>query len=327
MEAHCSSCGVGISPSMELCGFCARKASYEVSERRTKVRVAIVAAALVAVTAVCGALWYRQSTIVDVRPEPVRVPQPVVKVTETEVAVDGKRLLQLDSLDEQALRGVDARFKARGPNDLAIVPLVTALAERRARAAQGSDPLAIELAPRTPYRLMMEIIFSADQGGARRFLLSMPAAGAHPSIEFESETPGSVLEASKPAGPALSASGAASAVPQREPSTYIAILIARDGFSLKFQGGNVAPGCEALGAGLAVPKRDGYDLPGLVACLKRVNSEPAVAVRDGIVAANPGVEVATVLEVASTLRCGEPSCHGRQLGLPFMRRVTFGVVR
>lgn len=312
---------------MDLCGFCARKASHEVSVRRTKAGIAIVAAGLVAVAAVCGALWYRQRAIVEVRPEPLRVPEPVVKVTETEVAVDGKRVLPLDSLDEQALRGADARFKARGPNDLALVPLVTALTERRAQAAQGSDPLAIQLAPRTPYRLMLEIIFSADQSGARRFLLSTPAAEAHPSIDFESETPRSVYEASKPAGPALSASGGASAVPPRDPSTYIGVFIVRDGFSLKVHGGNVAPGCEAVGAGLAVPKRDGYDLPGLVACLRRINSDPAVAVRDGIMVANPGVEVATVLEVASTLRCGERSCRGRQLGLPFVQRVTFGVAR
>jgi hypothetical protein len=52
-----------------------------------------------------------------------------------------------------------------------------------------------------------------------------------------------------------------------------------------------------------------------------------VAVRDAVVVANPGVEVATVLEVASTLRCGKPTCRGRQLGLPFMQGVSFGVAR
>jgi hypothetical protein len=293
--------------------------------------LSVVAAALAAATAVGGALWYRQRATVEVQPEPVRIhgPEPVVRVTEAEVTVDGKRVLGLDSLEEQAVRGVNAQFKARGPNDLEVVPLVEALRRRRTQGTQWSKPLAIELDPRTPYRVMMEVLFSAHQGGADRFLLSTPAAGAHPSVEFESAAPLPMPKVSKPAEPSPTSSGAATALPERsrDASSHAGVFIVRDGVSLKFQGRNVMPGCKEFGAGVAIPKGDGYELPALVACLKRLNSDPTLAVRDAWVAANPGVEVATVLAIASTLRCGEPSCHGRQLGLPFIQEVTFGVLR
>lgn len=263
----------------------------------------IAVALLLAGAAVCGALWYRQRSLVEVRPEPVWVPRPVVRVTEAELTVDDKRLFGLDSLEAQATRGIDAQFKAQGPNDLVIKPLVTALTQRRAQGTQSTEALTVELAPRTPFRILIEVLFSAERGGATRFSLSMPAAGGHAPNELESEPPRQ-----------LGASPAS-----------ILVYIITDGFSVKFNGRNVAPGCEGHGPGIAVPQRTGYDLAGLVACLKRLNSDPAVAVLDAVITANPGLEVVTLLEVASTLRCGKPRCRGQQLGLPFVQRVTFGV--
>ena len=49
------------------------------------------------------------------------------------------------------------------------------------------------------------------------------------------------------------------------------MLIVNDGFSLKAAGGNIAPGCQGPGAGIAIPLKNGkYDLEALTACASRL---------------------------------------------------------
>src|SRR5262245_53959511 len=56
----------------------------------------------------------------------------------------------------------------------------------------------------------------------------------------------------------------------RPPDTKVldlAVIVVPDGFSMKARGGNIAPGCNDTGAGLAIPKRDGaYDYDALRTC-------------------------------------------------------------
>src|SRR6476620_5866252 len=55
------------------------------------------------------------------------------------------------------------------------------------------------------------------------------------------------------------------------PTLGLTILVVPDGFSLKARGGNVAPGCNDTGPGIAIPKKDGnYDFEGLKACASKL---------------------------------------------------------
>lgn len=264
---------------------------------------AILAAAVAAAT--LGALeLYRTHGVVRLEPEPIRPVKRGVQVTTAAILVDEVKVVELLSLDEQARVGVDASHKRLGPNDLLIVPLASVLSRRALSAPEKGGGLGIELAPATPYRVMMEVLYTVGQAGPSKLQLSVPASGSKRALLFETELPRDM------------GSGEG-----------LKIYVIRDGVSVKFQNRNVAPGCEGFGNGVAVPKHDDYDLPSLVACLRRINADPSTAADDGLVIANPGTAARTVLEVASTVRCGQPTCDGRQLGLPFVQRVSFGVPR
>jgi biopolymer transport protein ExbD len=96
----------------------------------------------------------------------------LVTISKTQILVGDDKILTLPGRESLAQAGVDARFKRSGPNDLFIVPLGNALmAARRTdiavRRAKGLDPSsseAIVIADKgTPYRLLMEVLFTLGQ--------------------------------------------------------------------------------------------------------------------------------------------------------------------
>ena len=96
----------------------------------------------------------------------------LVTVSKTQILVGDDKILTLPGRESLAQAGVDARYKRSGPNDLFIVPLGNALmAARRTdiavRRAKGLDPSsseAIVIADKgTPYRLLMEVLFTLGQ--------------------------------------------------------------------------------------------------------------------------------------------------------------------
>src|SRR3954464_54891 len=57
------------------------------------------------------------------------------------------------------------------------------------------------------------------------------------------------------------------------PTLGLTVLVVPDGFSLKARGGNVAPGCDGVGPGIAIPRKDGdYDYDGLKACAQKLKA-------------------------------------------------------
>jgi biopolymer transport protein ExbD len=53
----------------------------------------------------------------------------------------------------------------------------------------------------------------------------------------------------------------------------LTVLIVSEGFSLKAEGGNVRPGCDGLGEGIAIPKKAGeYDFAALQACAQTLKA-------------------------------------------------------
>jgi biopolymer transport protein ExbD len=96
----------------------------------------------------------------------------LVTVSKTQILVGDDKILSLPGRESLVQAGVDARFKRSGPNDLFIVPLGNALMAARktdiaVRRAKGLDPSsseAIIIADKgTPYRLLMEVLFTLGQ--------------------------------------------------------------------------------------------------------------------------------------------------------------------
>jgi biopolymer transport protein ExbD len=96
----------------------------------------------------------------------------LVTVSKSQILVGDQKILSLPGRESLVQAGVDARHKRSGPNDLFIVPLGNALMAARktdiaVRRAKGLDPSsseAIVIADKgTPYRLLMEVLFTLGQ--------------------------------------------------------------------------------------------------------------------------------------------------------------------
>jgi biopolymer transport protein ExbD len=104
----------------------------------------------------------------------------VVTVSKSQIIVGEARVLTLPNRESIAQTGVGARYKRSGPNDLYIVPLGEALKSARrtdklVRQAKGLDVTsseAIIVADRTtPYRLLIEVLFTLGQSEFGRYHL------------------------------------------------------------------------------------------------------------------------------------------------------------
>src|SRR5258706_8625603 len=67
--------------------------------------------------------------------------------------------------------------------------------------------------------------------------------------------------------------GGAGARAPTTPTLGLTVIIVPEGFSMKASGGNIAPGCNGAGSGLAIPKANNdYDYNALNVCAKRLKS-------------------------------------------------------
>ncbi|MSP25564.1 MAG: biopolymer transporter ExbD [Myxococcales bacterium] len=107
----------------------------------------------------------------------------------------------------------------------------------------------------------------------------------------------------------------------------LVVLITSEGVSLKTSSGNIATGCNSLGAGIAVPKTGGqHDFAELTRCaseLKKKN-ERAESETQVTITANPDVDFQTVIEAIDAVREVPGDDNVRKLLFP---DVAFGVAR
>jgi biopolymer transport protein TolR len=107
------------------------------------------------------------------------------------------------------------------------------------------------------------------------------------------------------------------------PTLSLTVLIVPDGFSLKARGGNVAPGCNDTGPGIAIPKRDGkYDTEGLKACATKLKATaPEFKDENSVtISANPPIPYQVVIDAMDSMR---KSPQGDDL----FTEVNFGIAR
>ena len=85
----------------------------------------------------------------------------------------------------------------------------------------------------------------------------------------------------------------------------LTVFIVNEGFSIKASGGNVAPGCQGAGPGIAVPKTGGdYDYAKLTECatLLKNSSDKFKEENQVFITANPGTDYQTLISVIDAVR-------------------------
>jgi hypothetical protein len=226
---------------------------------------------------------------------------PVVLISRQAIVVQGDEASTIP-LPPDPSRGADAAYKRAGPHDYYLVPLAAALERSPLR---GAGALAIGADAAVPYRVLAEVLYTAGLSGmATLHLLVRTAAG-----------PGAIqTQAPKIVG----------ARPRSDvPALNLAVVLVRDGISVKTSGGNIAPGCSSVGLGLTFPRGPGgLDLAGLQACAAAArNSDPRFAAETlATLVANPDITFGELVAVMDALRT-EPS------GRPGFPDIAFGILR
>jgi hypothetical protein len=214
---------------------------------------------------------------------------PVIVVSKTAIALEGEQALLPLPVDRT--HGAAAEFKPNGPNDLMIVPLRDALAKRNAHEG------AFAFDASTPYRLFVEVLYTAGQSEIAKFHVLVKNGQTVADLTSTPPRMSTTLSGPSPLS--------------------LLVLIVEDGISIKARGGNVAPGCNDVGPGIAFPKKNGdYDLEGLRLCVKRIKEIVPEAADDhaATYSANPKIELRDVVSAIDTVR-------------PFFPEIIYGVAR
>jgi len=88
-------------------------------------------------------------------------------------------------------------------------------------------------------------------------------------------------------------------------SLRLTVMLVNEGISVKASGGNVAPGCNGRGPGLAIPNLNGhYDFAALTECASRLKgaSEKFEGEKQFYLSANPGVEYQNLILTIDAMR-------------------------
>jgi biopolymer transport protein TolR len=120
--------------------------------------------------------------------------------------------------------------------------------------------------------------------------------------------------------PALTPPAAPSAAPGPAPPFKLTVLVSSEGFSVKTERGNMAPGCAAAGPGITVPAIDGQpDYGALTRCARTLRDGAPGASKQVTISANPDVSYQTLVDTMDALR--------RDAEGDLFPDVLFGIVR
>jgi biopolymer transport protein ExbD len=110
----------------------------------------------------------------------------IISKSQILVGEDPHPIVVLPGRDSLAQSGIDAKYKRNGPNDLYIVPLANALQSARqtdklikqAKGIDASSSEAIVIADNTtPYRLLIEVLFTLGQSEYAKYHLMVLSGG------------------------------------------------------------------------------------------------------------------------------------------------------
>ncbi len=206
-----------------------------------------------------------------------------ITIGKTDVSVDLKPTVPLPEVSARAA-GVDAKHKRDGANGYFVTPLAQAVP-----ACHGKS-VAIEVEPDTPFRLLLEVVFTLGSQGcasydvllagapARHFVMTLPSFDRADSNGYD-ELSSRAME-------------------------LTAFLVA-EGISLKLAAGAVGPTCEGVGPGLTLPLQDGrYPVGALTLCAAKLKkSVPALKTTSAVtLTASPAVPCSAVIDAAQGLQ-------------------------
>ncbi len=107
------------------------------------------------------------------------------------------------------------------------------------------------------------------------------------------------------------------------PTLGLTVLVVPDGFSLKARGGNVAPGCNDTGPGIAIPnKGSDYDYDALKACAIKLKGA-AAEFKDEMgvtISGNPSIPYQVIIGAMDAVRKNDQ-------GEDLFPEVSFGIAR
>lgn len=243
------------------------------------------------------------------------------RVPIVELPADRKSLLE---------HGLDAKHKRSGPNDLFILPLAGEL-KRQGRTseqgvpAEGSLGALVIADSATPYRLLVEVLYTLGQSGYGWYSLAR-TEGDRTAKQRRVEAPS--LEGGRIEGPLDAGDGGSSDRADleklaRELDGPLTLTIVDEGYWFVTKAGPLAPGCEtnAADAGsITVPRKgDKYDTDELTRCAKKIKATNTKQ-RGITIAAWPAIPYGVVLDAMDAVR-------GRLGGDELFPEVRFGVHR
>ncbi len=107
------------------------------------------------------------------------------------------------------------------------------------------------------------------------------------------------------------------------PTLGLTVLVVPDGFSMKARGGNVAPGCNDTGPGVAIPKKDNdFDYDALKACATKLKASSADFKDEmGVtISGNPSIPYQVIIGTMDAVR-------KNPAGEDLFPEVSFGIAR
>jgi biopolymer transport protein TolR len=123
--------------------------------------------------------------------------------------------------------------------------------------------------------------------------------------------------------------GGGRAAANQAPSLSLTVIIVPEGFSLKGGGGNVAPGCEGSGPGIAIPKANGeYNYVALKKCATNLkNAQDSYREeRQVTISANPNIPYSTLIATMDAVRTA-PLKPGEETAQELFPEVNFGLAK
>jgi len=221
-------------------------------------------------------------------------------VSPTKLTLDGSEPpIAAFAVGDDRAKGFPAVYKQGNANALLVVPLGEAL-ERLAKQDGGATALAVAFDATTPYRVVLEVLFTAGFKGVSQIHMLVARGAAVAGIS-----------------PFLPRNdGSRASMGEGDPSPTV--IVAPEGFSVKKAGANLAPGCREAGPDVTVPNRGGtYDFAALSACLEIAKrSDPAEDL--AIVSAGLSVPFSTIVLTLDAMRAAAS-------GAPLFPKVVFAM--
>jgi len=216
-----------------------------------------------------------------------------IRVTERHVLLGQTAVVSLPPLEVMKVDGTGAKVK-RTANDLHILPLADEL--ERKRANRNTALLYVDA--NTPFRVLIEVLFTLGQSGVERFVLAASSPG--------------------PSQPETVKGWLTFAPSKENPPGVFLVLLVNYGFAIKLLGRNVGPGCAGNDPGVAVAKVDGhYDYAGFSRCITSLRSSPEALATNAdaslaYLTANPGTPYSELISTIEALhQVGVSAFHFR----------------